>query len=76
MDMPIICAFIDPATGIRCRHMFPAALVQRMTFLVSTLFGGYGVFCLVYSFQGPAIAARALILLGSAFALTYFAPRA
>jgi multisubunit Na+/H+ antiporter MnhB subunit len=55
--------------------MLQAFLVQRLLSVVSALLGGFGVFCVVYSFSTPHIAAQALILLGAALALSYFSPK-
>jgi multisubunit Na+/H+ antiporter MnhB subunit len=55
--------------------MFQAFLAQRATALLSALLGGFGVFCVLYSFTTPDIAAEALILLGAALALSYFSTR-
>jgi multisubunit Na+/H+ antiporter MnhB subunit len=52
--------------------MFQSAFIQRTSSLLSAAIGGYGVFCVVYSFSSPEVAAQALILLGSACALSYF----
>jgi len=52
--------------------MFQSAFMQRTSFLLSAAVGGYGVFCVVYSFASPEVAAQALILLGSACVLSYF----
>ena len=49
--------------------------MQRVSSLLSALLGGYGVFCVLYSFDAPDIAAQALILLGAALALSYCATR-
>jgi hypothetical protein len=43
--------------------------------LLSTLFGGFGVFSTIYSFNTPSLAPYALILLGSAIAITYISNR-
>lgn len=52
--------------------MLQAFFVQRALSLVCALLGGFGVFCVIYSFSAPHIAAQALILLGSALAVSYF----
>ena len=56
--------------------MMHSFLMQRALALVSAVLGGAGVFCVIYSFAAPDIAAQALILLGAALALSYFADRA
>jgi multisubunit Na+/H+ antiporter MnhB subunit len=57
------------------REMFQALFMRRAVSLLSAMLGGYGVFCVIYSFAAPDIAAQALILLGAALALTYFGSR-
>jgi len=52
--------------------MLQAFFMQRALSLVSALLGGFGVFCVIYSFSTPHIAAQALILLGAALAVGYF----
>jgi hypothetical protein len=52
--------------------MLQAFFAQRALSLVCALLGGFGVFCVLYSFSAPDIAARALILLGAALAISYF----
>ena len=55
--------------------MLQTLLVQRATALLSAVLGGFGVFCVLYSFSAPDIAAEALILLGAALAVSYFSTR-
>ena len=55
--------------------MFHAFLLQRATAVIAALLGGFGVFCVVYSFTDPQIAAQALVLLGAALAVNYFSTR-
>ena len=43
--------------------------------IVSAMLGGFGVFCVIYSFTSPHIAAQALVLLGAALSLSYFSTR-
>jgi hypothetical protein len=43
--------------------------------LLSASLGGFGVFCVIYSFAAPSMAVRALILLGSALAINFFTDR-
>jgi multisubunit Na+/H+ antiporter MnhB subunit len=71
---------IQWSTGFRhaeaqgdCR-MLQAFFMQRALSLVCSLLGGFGVFCVLYSFSTPHIAAQALILLASALAINYFIP--
>jgi multisubunit Na+/H+ antiporter MnhB subunit len=55
--------------------MFDALLMQRAIALITALLGGFGVFCVIYSFAAPDIAGQALILLGAALAVSYFSNR-
>lgn len=55
--------------------MLHTYLVQRAASLIAAALGGFGVFCVVYSFSAPDIAAEALILLGAALAVSYFSTR-
>ena len=55
--------------------MFQAFLMRSGLSLVSAMLGGYGVFCVVYSFVAPDIAVQALILLGTALGISYFTDR-
>jgi multisubunit Na+/H+ antiporter MnhB subunit len=55
--------------------MLPALSMRQFLSLLSAMLGGYGVFCVVYSFVAPDIAAQALILLGAALVLSYCASR-
>jgi hypothetical protein len=59
----------------RGRRMLQAFLVGRTLSVLSALLGGFGVFCVLYSFAAPEIAAKALILLGAALTLGYFNTR-
>ena len=52
--------------------MLQTFLMQRALSLVCALLGGFGVFCVIYSFSTPHVAAQALILLGAALAVSYF----
>jgi hypothetical protein len=52
--------------------MLQASFMQRCLSLVGMMLGGFGVFCVVYSFSTPHVAAQALILLGAAMAISYF----
>ena len=55
--------------------MLPALSMRRFLSLLSAVLGGYGVFCVLYSFAAPDIAAQALILLAAALVLSYCASR-
>jgi multisubunit Na+/H+ antiporter MnhB subunit len=55
--------------------MLQSFLMQRSLSLIAALLGGFGVYCVVYSFSNPDIAAQALILLGAALAVSYFSSR-
>ena len=52
--------------------MMQAFLMQRALSLITATLGGFGVFCVLYSFASPHIAAQALFLLGAALVLSYF----
>jgi len=54
--------------------MLGAFFTQRALSVVCALLGGFGVFCVIYSFSTPDIAAQGLILLGAALAVSYFSP--
>jgi multisubunit Na+/H+ antiporter MnhB subunit len=55
--------------------MMQAFLMQRALALLAALLGGFGVFCVIYSFAAPDVAMQALILLGAALAVSYFSNR-
>jgi multisubunit Na+/H+ antiporter MnhB subunit len=55
--------------------MLQAFLLKRASSLISAVLGGYGVFCVIYSFTSPEIAGQALVLLGVALVLSYFSQR-
>jgi multisubunit Na+/H+ antiporter MnhB subunit len=55
--------------------MFQAFLMQRAFSLITAVMGGFGVFCVIYSFAAPHVAAQALMLLGAALAMSYFNTR-
>jgi hypothetical protein len=40
--------------------------------LLSAILGGYGIFCLIISFEVPKLGAQAFLLLGTAAAIVYF----
>jgi len=52
--------------------MLQAFFMQRALSVVCALLGGFGVFCVIYSFSTPHVAMQALILLGAALAISYF----
>ena len=52
--------------------MLQASLMQRVSSLIGAILGGYGVFCVIYSFSSPELAGQALVLLGAALALSHF----
>ena len=53
--------------------MLQTFLMQSALSMTSAALGGFGVFCVIYSFDAPHLAAQALILLGGALAIVYFA---
>jgi len=52
--------------------MLQTFLMKRASSLISAVLGGYGVFCVIYSFSSPVMAGQALVLLGTALSLSYF----
>jgi hypothetical protein len=50
-------------------------LARMMTSAMSTVLGGFGVFCLLMSFSVPRLGGEAFILLGSATAMVCAAKR-
>jgi len=56
--------------------MLQAFLMQRAAAVIAALLGGFGVFCIIYSFTAPDVAVQGLILLGAALAMSYFSNRA
>ena len=50
-------------------------LMRRASSLIGAGLGGYGVFCLIYSFSSPELVWRALALLSAAFALSFLSSR-
>jgi hypothetical protein len=49
------------------------AFLLRCAFpLTTALLGGFRVFCAIYNFTEPQVAAQALISLGAALAIGYF----
>lgn len=46
-------------------------LMRTTSSVLSAVLGGTGIFCVVYSFVDPALAWRAMILLGAAIAIVY-----
>jgi hypothetical protein len=52
--------------------MLSSIFIQRTIAILAALMGGFGVYCAVYSAASPEVAAKAIILLGCAGALSYF----
>jgi hypothetical protein len=46
-------------------------LSQLALRVLSAILGGYGIFCLIMSFEVPEVGAQAFILLGTAAAIVY-----
>ena len=46
-------------------------LLQSVLRTVSAVFGGFGVFYLIFSFSAPSLAGLALVLLGAASGIAY-----
>jgi hypothetical protein len=55
--------------------MLQGFVMRSALSIVSAMLGGFGVFCVIYSFTSPHIAAQALVLLGVALSLSYFSTR-
>jgi hypothetical protein len=51
--------------------MLAILLLRAGLWALSLLFGGVGVFCALLSFGRPALAAHALILVGTGLAINY-----
>jgi hypothetical protein len=51
--------------------MLAAMLSQLALRLLSAILGGYGIFCLIMSFDVPQIGAQAFVLLVTATAIVY-----
>jgi len=51
--------------------MWPTFLMRSALWTISATLGGVGVFCLIYSFVLPQLAAHGLILIGAALAITF-----
>lgn len=55
--------------------MLQTLLMRRAVALLAAMLGGFGVFCVIYSFTARQIAVQALILLGAALAISYLSNR-
>ena len=55
--------------------MFQTFLMRSAASVISAALGGFGVFCIIYSFSTPYLAAQGMILLGAALAVVYFTDR-
>lgn len=55
--------------------MLHVLLMRSATTLLSTILGSVGVFCVIESFSMPILAFHALILLGTAVAITSLSRR-
>ena len=55
--------------------MLQDLLMRRASSVIGAIVGGYGVFCVIYSFSSPEMAVQALILLGAALVLSQLAAR-
>ena len=55
--------------------MLQGFVMRSAVSVISAMLGGFGVFCVIYSFTSPHIAAQALVLLGAALSLSYFSTR-
>ena len=52
--------------------MLGLMLSQLALRLLSAVLGGYGIFCLIMSFDVPQLGAQAFVLLATATAIFYF----
>jgi hypothetical protein len=52
--------------------MLGFVLSQLALRLLSTILGGYGIFCLIMSFTVPRLGAQAFLLLGTATSILIF----
>jgi hypothetical protein len=52
--------------------MLGLMLSQLALRLLSAILGGYGIFCVIMSFDVPQLGAQALVLLVTAAAIVYF----
>jgi hypothetical protein len=59
----------------RVTPIFLTFLLRSALWTISATLGGVGVFCVIYSFVVPYLAAHGLILLGTALAIVYFTKR-
>ena len=53
-------------------HLF---LLRSATSVLSAILGGFGMFCLFYSYAAPHLLIHAAILLATASAIVRFSPR-
>jgi hypothetical protein len=51
--------------------MFPSDLVPWIQAILAAVMGVFGVFHAVYSLMSPDVAAKAILLLGGAYVLSY-----
>jgi hypothetical protein len=57
---------------LRWVSMLGLVLSQLALRVLSTVLGGYGIFCLIMSFTVPRLGAQAFILLGTASVIVHF----
>lgn len=62
-------------TVTKVTAMFDILLSQLALHAVSTVLGGFGMFCLFMSFATPAWAAQAIVSIAAAGAIVYFCGR-
>ena len=55
--------------------VFQTFLMRSAASVIVAALGGFGVFCVIYSFYTPYLAAQGLILLSGALAVIYFTDR-
>jgi len=73
--------FVDERRGVGIRlnprdaPMLQAFLVRSALLIVAATLGGFGIFCVIYSFDAPRLTVQEVILLCAALAIVYFTDR-
>ena len=55
--------------------MLQTFLMRSALLIVAATLGGFGIFCVIYSFDAPQLAVQGVILLCAALAIVYFTDR-
>ena len=55
--------------------MLQTFLMRSALLIVAATLGGFGIFCVIYSFAAPGLAVQGVILLCAALAIVYFTDR-